>query len=209
MNNDFDIETGVDIEEDSFDGTGILSDDMFEGSENNGGNDGGTYRNIRNHLIIAIIIAAILIIAAVLIWKFAKAKTSNNKDSSVYTADMAEDTREENTKKESINNDEYSTVEVGRGQWTYITEDEDVSYNEDKIEAIFTVTDIKHKARLNGNEIEIRSEIAGSISGFTGTYSIDVDYDKGSKLNIGDTIGVYVTTGTYGNDTVVGVIDVK
>lgn len=209
MNNDFDIETGVDIEEDSFDSTGILSDDMFEDSENSRGNDGGTYRNLRNHLIIAIIIAAVLIIAAVSIWKFAKAKTSNNKDSSGYTTDVAEDAREENIKSESTNNDEYSAVGIDRGQWTYITEDEDVNYREDKVEAIFTVTDIRHKARLNGNEIEIRSEVAGSISGFTGTYSIDIDYNKGSKLNIGDTIGVYVTTGTYGNDTVVGVIDVK
>lgn len=90
--------------------------------------------------------------------------------------------------------------------WSDITKDENVQFVEDYTEMTFTITQIQHKARVvdtNGNLV-IKSTLLGSVSGLPGTYEIDIPYEKGTKLNIGNSFKVYVKLGTFNDKTVVG-----
>lgn len=70
--------------------------------------------------------------------------------------------------------------------WTEITGDEDITYTEDTYaEKVFSVSEVKHYARAvdaNNSRLVTKTVIIGSISGLSGTYTIDVPYSKGVKI---------------------------
>ncbi|MBO5386562.1 MAG: hypothetical protein J6A59_00230 [Lachnospiraceae bacterium] len=92
--------------------------------------------------------------------------------------------------------------------WSEITSSENVVFNESYVDMTFTVTDIQHKARAvdtNGNLV-VKTKLLGSISGLSGTYEIDVPYNKGVKLVVGNSFTVHVQLGSFNDKTVVGEI---
>lgn len=92
--------------------------------------------------------------------------------------------------------------------WTLITNNEAVQFNSEYSDMTFTITGIEHKARAvdtNSNLVVITT-LQGSISGLSGTYELDVPYNKGVKLVVGNSFTVHVQLGTYNGKTVVGEI---
>lgn len=92
--------------------------------------------------------------------------------------------------------------------WTLITNNEQVQFNEQYSDMTFTITNIEHKARAvdtNSNLVVITT-IQGSISGLSGTYELDIPYNEGVKLVVGNSFTVHVQLGTYNGKTVVGEI---
>ena len=92
--------------------------------------------------------------------------------------------------------------------WTLITDNENIQFNEKYSDMTFTVTGIEHKARAvdTNNNLVVISTLQGSISGLSGTYELDVPYNKGAKLVVGNSFTVHVQLGTYNGKTVVGEI---
>lgn len=92
--------------------------------------------------------------------------------------------------------------------WTLISNNEAVQFNNEYSDMTFTITGIEHKARAvdtNSNLVVITT-LQGSISGLSGTYELDVPYNKGVKLVVGNSFTVHVQLGTYNGKTVVGEI---
>ena len=60
------------------------------------------------------------------------------------------------------------------------------------IEGLFTITDIKHYAKVTAKseEVYLKSILKGCISGLEGTYEIEVPYNAGRYLNIGDSLKI-------------------
>ena len=99
-----------------------------------------------------------------------------------------------------------STVVVGDTfNWTEIEDDAQIAYNNSYSELTFTITGIKHYARSVdvNNNLVIKTTLTGSISGLSGTYSLDIPYNKGTKLVVGNQFTVQVLLGQYNGKTVV------
>jgi len=99
-----------------------------------------------------------------------------------------------------------TTVTDNEFNWVVITDSENVAFNDQYTEMTFTITGITHYARsvdVNDNLV-VKTTLTGSISGLSGTYSLDVPYNKGTKLVVGNNFTVQVQLGTYNDKTVVG-----
>ena len=100
-------------------------------------------------------------------------------------------------------------------QWSEISDSEKIKFNKELTDMTFTITDIKHYARVIDatNSLEVKTTLTGTIGGLPGTYVIDIPYDKGTglvegshKLVEGDYFTVHVQIGTYNDRKVVGEI---
>ena len=157
--------------------------------------------NTKKYMIIAVIIAIVLLIAAIFIWKTAKRAPEKETDINI----QKEETNGNVENSIPQNNQVHSNSQK---DWTIIDNQQDINYT-GKTQALFTVTSIEHQARLNGSSLEVRTELNGNISGYTGVYTLYIDYGDGINLRIGDTFGVEVSVGNYGNDSVVGIVYIK
>lgn len=84
-----------------------------------------------------------------------------------------------------------------------------VVYQPDYVAATFTVTKVSHYVNVSDADtdyIQIKSTLSGQIQGLPGTYDIDVPYNLGSKVQVGQSFDVQVLYGTYNGRTVVGEI---
>ena len=84
-----------------------------------------------------------------------------------------------------------------------------VVYQPDYVASTFTVTKVSHYVNVSDADtdyIQIKSTLSGQIQGLPGTYDIDVPYNLGSKVQVGQSFDVQVLYGTYNGRTVVGEI---
>lgn len=210
---DFGMETGETFDDNFSESNDWSSDDNtgstdsgFDSSEfdsmtnsNEDIEDVDTAKGLKKNTIIVIIAGLIIIIAALMIWK--KASASGQK--SVYTQSADEVSQESNYQQS--NNIAESNVSNSSSEWTTLSGDQTID-NIKEVESQFTVTSIEHLARKSGNEMQIKTHLRGSLSGLTGVYDLDVPYEKGTKLKVGDVFTVTVEVGSYNDSTVVGVI---
>lgn len=87
--------------------------------------------------------------------------------------------------------------------------DSNVEFADDLMESTFTITDISHYVKRvdsSGNNISVRTVLTGNLSGFVGTYELELPYSKGQRLDIGTSFKVNVQYGVYGDRTVIGEI---
>lgn len=210
---DFGMETGETFDDNFSESNDWSSDDNtgstdsgFDSSEfdsmtnsNEDIEDVDTAKGLKKNTIIVIIAGLVIIIAALMIWK--KASASGQK--SVYTQSADEVSQESNYQQS--NNIAESNVSNSSSEWTTLSGDQTID-NIKEVESQFTVTSIEHLARKSGNEMQIKTHLRGSLSGLTGVYDLDVPYEKGTKLKVGDVFTVTVEVGSYNDSTVVGVI---
>lgn len=110
------------------------------------------------------------------------------------------------------NNQSQIVQQAGNGTsnngWSKLTDKPNISFNQDLITTSFTITDIKHYAKVvdNDKNLIMKTVLTGSLDGFTGTYEIEVPYSKGYLLSIGSHFNVYVGVGEYKGKRVVGEI---
>lgn len=115
---------------------------------------------------------------------------------------------EPNTSTAGLNNNtSQSTVASSNDDWVDITDDEDIEFNDSYTDMIFTITGVRHKAKLTDNSLMVITTLQGSISGLSGSYELDVPYYKGKLLSIGNEFKVKVMLGQYNGKVVVG--DIK
>ena len=91
--------------------------------------------------------------------------------------------------------------------WISIDGKDQIVFSEPQ-EVKFHITDIKHyiaKAEGSDNYI-VKSTLQGSISGYSGTFHLDVPYEKGVQLLVGQEFTAYITIGTWNGKTVIGEI---
>lgn len=84
-----------------------------------------------------------------------------------------------------------------------------VVYQPDYVAATFTVTKVSHYVNVSDADtdyMQIKSTLTGQIQGLPGAYDIDVPYNLGSKVQVGQSFDVQVLYGTYNGRTVVGEI---
>lgn len=210
---DFGMETGETFDDNFSESNDWSSDDNtgstdsgFDSSEfdsmtnsNEDIEDVDTAKGLKKNTIIVIIAGLVIIIAALMIWK--KASASGQKTNYVQSDN---EVSQESNYQQSTNTAE-SSVSSSSSEWTTVSGDQAID-NIKEVESQFTVTSIEHLAKKSGNEMQIRTHLRGSLSGMTGVYDLDVPYEKGTKLKVGDVFTVTVEVGSYNDSTVVGVI---
>lgn len=93
--------------------------------------------------------------------------------------------------------------------WKSISNNENITWSNDLETQTFTVTKVDSFARaVDASEsLDVKTVVSGSISGYGGTYELELPYKLGSKLSRGSQFKVYVYTGDYKGRTVVGGIE--
>lgn len=95
--------------------------------------------------------------------------------------------------------------------WTELNDNTEIDFK-DYIKASFTVTDIKHYVRNSSPDgtYIVKTTLTGMISGYSGTYTLDVPYNKGiilatnPDLGIGCTFDVSILIGEYNGKKFIG-----
>lgn len=194
MSNEF---NGFNMDEDDNDKTELEWGDSFDDidTEENS-NDSEIADGSKNRTVVVIILAIVLIIVASIIYRVYKSSISNNESTNTDNVSNNYDSSTDDTSTHNIT--EYESDNT----WSSVDSNQNITDN-NSINTVFTVTSMQHQARVNSNEIEIRTIVTGSISGFTGTYEIIIPYNKGAKLEVADTFDICVYTGKYGEKTVV------
>lgn len=196
MSNEF---NGFDINEDDSDKTELEWGDSFDDIDieenDDSDNDSDITNRSKKRTAVVIILAIVLIIIASIIYRVYKSNISKNVSTNTYSvSDNYNSTDDINVNNET----KYSSDDV----WSSVDNSQNIN-DSGYVNTVFTVTSMQHQARVNCNEIEIRTIVTGSISGFTGTYEIIIPYNKGAKLKVADTFDICVYTGKYGEKTVV------
>ena len=90
--------------------------------------------------------------------------------------------------------------------WINFTSADGLSFNDEYMKSEFTVTAINHYVKVvdSENNLEIKTVLTGSLSGFIGTYELEVPYYKGSRLSTGNHFNVKVQVGKSNGKMVVG-----
>ena len=89
-------------------------------------------------------------------------------------------------------------VNKSNESWIEITSGENVVFSADYAEMTFTITNIRHLTRVvdTNKNLVVKTTLQGSISGLSGTYELDIPYNKGVKLVVGNSFTVYVQLGS-------------
>lgn len=89
--------------------------------------------------------------------------------------------------------------------WISIDKTE-IDFSEEYVSAKFLITGIEHVARVvdEGNNLEIKTILTGSISGYTGTYKLDIPYYLGCQLVTEKSFDVQVQVGKFNGKKVIG-----
>ena len=228
---DFDLEEESSEEEsnsfdDDFDAFGDSSSDDEDASEDDGDSDSDsdefdTFETENKEkdgkgLAVKIIVVGvvglfvILILARIFLGHKSansEADASSNKEwtqsSTVVEENNATDKNE--SAKEILNNSEsssYSDSNYNSG-YTEITGEDAIELNDNLSDLTFTITDIKHYAKSDETTLRVKTVLKGAISGYTGTYELEVPYSKGIKLSIGDSFNVKCRLGSYNGKNVI------
>lgn len=94
------------------------------------------------------------------------------------------------------------------GGWREFNGENSIEFSETLVNSIFTVTGIKHYVQsvdIYGN-IAVKSILTGTLSGYVGTYELEIPYSKGSRLVLGSSFDVKVEVGEFDGRIVVGEI---
>ena len=216
-------------------GDGFGSDDfgsddfgaMQDGQQNEFGNSlnnmqGGTTEEkkaLSKNSIILIAVGVVIVIIVIIVASRLGKKSRDNvivQNTQTYEQNTANHDANEimnsgRTNTQPANNSQPTvniTTSTDNGfVWSDITDSEDVEFGQN-VDLVFTVTNIRHRARAvdTNNNLVIKTTLQGSLSGMSGTYELDIPYDKGVKLVVGDSFTVHVQLGTYKGKTVVGEI---
>lgn len=203
---------------DSFgDGGQEIDSTRLEGAMNiNQFNNGGMGEqsaqgtSIRKQAIIAIV-AGVMIVLIVLIVAVTSSKKKNTGSSQPAQEVKQTQTNSGQSPNEILGSSDVTgngvakyTLDSGGLKWTEIPGNEVVDVSEDFQETGFLITGVKHYARVvdGNNNLVIKTVLTGGIDGLSGQYTLEVPYDKGIKVPVGEKMNVYCRLGTYNGKTV-------
>jgi len=214
---------GFDNQSNDLDFSGQFDDSVSQDNSEGGG-------SLKKTAIIAVILGVVVLLAVFFIAGLInkKANASKNDGSTVTVVENPQTNISQNVNADNImqsgNEPQSNTTVVNNGNtvnvnnntsnnsnktdgWTEITSYETIEFYSEYQEHMFTITEIKHYAKLTDNTLVVKTELTGSLSGMSGTYKIDVPYNKGCLLNIGNEFSVKVLKGSFNGKNVVG--DIK
>lgn len=210
-----------------FDDFGLEDNNMSDGENQFNGafdsnddtsdnNSGSRDSSVKKQSIIAVAVGIVIIIIVIAIaTKLNNKSTKTPVDTPINKTQVINETQSNNslpantTNNTVVTND--SSIESNEFNWTSITSNESIQINDDYSDMVFTITNIEHRARTvdtKGNLV-VKTRLLGSISGLTGVYEIEVPYNKGTKLVVGDSFTIKVLLGTFKDKTVVADISYK
>lgn len=108
---------------------------------------------------------------------------------------------------DSTQNNNQSTTSSSADGWQAFGKTS-ITFNEEYSKLTFTITGIKHLAKRvdsNGN-LEVKTVLTGSLSGYGGTYELEVPYSTGYRLEEGKYFSVEVQVGNFDGKSVIGEI---
>lgn len=221
--NDFGDGFGDDSSFDLDDNSNNNEDNKFDAVMNNNQQntaDGNQFNDQQNpatavssnkKLAVIMILAGVLIIIAVLIVASIIVKNKNSSKSNItmstetYTSahqnqqNEYTQTQQDQSQQDQSQQASESTVSDGWNEWTEVSNSEQVTFDDQPIDSQFTVTDKKSYARVANasNSLIMKTVLTGTIDGVSGTYTLEVPYSLGTKLERGQTFTVKVYMGTY------------
>ena len=219
---DFDtdnLDEGLSEFDDAFDsgisslGNDIQEEDTTSFDDSSTQNEGDT--KITKTAIIAIVLGFVVILLAFFGMKTLKGtaeKKSNISASSNTVSDAKNSTTVDNTVSNNVNSNkidiESSNSSKKDKDWKAFESSEDIVFNDDYVDSIFTVISTKNYVKVvnSENELLVKTVVTGSLSGFTGTYELELPYYKGSQLLPGNNFKVEVQIGNFKENIVVGEI---
>lgn len=164
--------------------------------------------NIKKTAIFTIICGIILIVVIFIVVNLLS--NASDKPSSYNNSINTESEHSESSEYNS-NNQSVSQDTSSNSGWTAFEDtNSEITFNEDYIDSIFTVTSHKNYVKIvdNKNNILVKTVLIGALSGYTGTYEIEVPYSMGSLVADGMSFEVKVQIGvTNSGQRVVG--DIK
>ena len=116
-----------------------------------------------------------------------KSSSSNESASDILNSGRQNTNQSSTQTQQQAPSKAVTTVKDSGFNWSEITSTENITYsNNEYTELTFTVTDIKHYARMadeSNSTLVTKSVIKGAIAGFPGTYTLEIPYSKGVKLD--------------------------
>ena len=92
--------------------------------------------------------------------------------------------------------------------WITIDADKNVDLSSE-VSGVFTVTSVKHMARSNGNETEVKTIVSGSISGLTGKYELELPYSLARFLTVGNTLKLKYKIGQINGNSIISDLKIE
>lgn len=161
----------------------------FDDYQQDNDKQGTDYKSIAKYAIIIGVI--ILLIGILFIWL-----SNKNKSDSTPTKSKSEDTEQS------------SEVSKSSSSWVALDEVDNLPFSS-LVKSNLTVTYVQHYALSQGDTIQLKSIVKGSISGLTGTYEVTMPYRSGRKIKIGDTINVQYALGDKNGSKIIGELTTK
>ena len=201
-------------------------ENMFSDQNNMGADDDNSKENLKKTAIVFAIIGVIIIIAVIIGASFIGKKNKTKEEVTDSGVTIVEQPQQQVQVQQqpiqqqvSVNADDImqsgnepesnTTVNVSKNSspWTVIDSEQKIEFNSEYRELMFYITGIEHRAKMEGNSIIVKTVLTGSLSGMSGTYEMDIPYNKGSQLREGQEFKVNVLLGSFNGKTVVG--DIK
>ena len=210
-----DFDFGADFDsllDDTDDDAGISFDDQDNSQDNQLDNQQDDYFElsdsqqaenksvITKQAMIIAIIGVLVILLVIAVPKMIRGNRNKQPAQSVQTSSQ-------NASQANNQNQQVISNSSSRGSWTKLDSAPSIEFGQ-PIEAKFTITGIAHYAQKSDTQggMQLTTVLTGGVSGFTGTYEIEVPYSKGRLLNIGNSFDVQVCVGDYKGNMVVGEI---
>lgn len=230
FDNDDDNLFGDSQPDDLFGGDGASQDDLFGNADtdqsdmfdniSNPGSDidfdnqnQGTdqKKSVTKTALIAIAIGVVGLIAVLCIaGAVGKSKNENNNENTGNTNVSQSNTNNNQGNTNSVPNNNGNTVinntKNPESGWLSISSTENVTFDTEYKDFTFLVTGIEHYAKKVDakGDLMLKTTLTGSLSGMSGAYTLEIPYNKGVKLSVGDEFTVQVLLGTYSGKSVVG-----
>ena len=214
---DFDEFGGFDTDDtdDFFGGGDTGSDDFFGDSEEDffgdedelGDNKGIQYEEsggtseVVKLGIIMIVVAIVLIIITFVIRGAIKGRPKNK---AIDKVNQIVSQQEPGTVNQNIS-------QTGNNDWIQFTTTKgDVYFQDERLDSTFTVTKVTHYAKVatsDGEYVTMKTILTGNLSGLVGTYELEIPYNKGTRISVGNSFSVAVEYGEYDGKFVIGEIE--
>ena len=137
------------------------------------------------------------------------------KDSSSNNSNSADVNTEQQIKTIERTIEKTVEVQTDSGWREFNAGAENIVWEQNKLDTTFTITQVKHYVKLlnigtNSSDCMVKTVLKGVVSGYSGTYEMEIPYDLGMYVEEGSIIDVSIQIGhDQNNNLIVGGIEYK
>lgn len=179
-------------------GTGDIEEQAVEEKNNQ-------IKQVATYGIIASIVVIILVCLVARLRNKATETALNNRVEATQSVKPHSNTNN----NQQVANQPVAPVQSSNNGWSKVTYDTSWKFSE-PIDGTFTVTAVDTYAKiLNNGEVQIKTEVTGSIAGLLGTYSIEIPSEVTSVVNVASMLNVTYQIAESGTNRIVTNIEIK